>query len=437
MSAGFFPALLTLSVYGFAISLLFWRGTYKPFLYLAAFAVLGLTVKDRGWPRWERPFLVLLGLVLILVAQGWVLAGSKITGNFHVFLLWTVLMVYAITRLPERLGGRFRLTHGALAAALLAVSVPVHIAAYLLGADAAEADLMAELDRVFQSNPSGIPSDPAGRARFVEIARAAVLANVAGLFPNIHLLALYAVMTLPVLFHFSIQGRGALRWVFVLALAGDFWLLLKTQSRPGFLALLAGSLAVVPLLSRRHGSIALAAAVLVPAFLYATGIFGFAARIGELVDHFAQEERQAMWRETLALLRTNSAPEWLFGHGFGQFLPDYKPYSSFHSKQDFSFPHNFVLELLYSHGLLGLALVAGAYLALYGALLKSLRESPDRARARFGVVLISILTAHGVHAFLTLPIFSRPVLYPLSLVLGASLWYLRPPALGYGYSERA
>lgn len=426
LNGGFFPALLLVSVYGFTASLLFWRGTYKPALYLAAFAVAGLMVKFRMRLHPGRPFWVLFGLTLILFAQGCVMAGEKLTGNFHVFLLWFVLMVFAVTLFPERFGGRHEFSHRSLFAALLVVSVPIHILAYVLSAKTAEAALIAELTRIIQSHHIDQSVHSTGIAQMTEIARAAVLANTAGLFGNIHLLALYSVITLPILFYLFLRDKTVIRWVFVLALAGDFWLLLKTQSRPGFLALLAGSVATIPLLSVRRRLIALGATALVPALLYGTGVFGFTARINELIDHFAQEERLSIWRETWALLRMNTAVDWVFGHGFGQFLFDYKPYSSFHTNVDYSFPHNFILELLYSHGVVGLTLMAIACLGLYAMLFKSLSNTLDKSRRQIGILLISIITAHFVHTFLTLPVFSRPTLYPLSLILGMALRFLHP-----------
>ena len=309
LSIRFFPVLLAVSVYGFTISLLFWRGTYELSLYVAAFAVMGLVVvrwlaghqdladpsdgpapqalategkgtgdsplpcgeervRERGLPTPrlfpDRSFLIFFAIVLMLVVQGMMTAGSRITGDFHGFLLWSVLMVYAVGLLPERLGGRFRISHRWLGAVVVAASVPVQIVAYFHSVDNAEAALMVELSRIVEITHANVYADVDGFLALVEIAKAAAIANAAALFPNIHLLALYSVLTLPILFYFSLQPGNAMRWLFLLALLGDFWLLMKTQSRPGFLALLAGSLAVVPLLSFRLALAALAAAILVP-----------------------------------------------------------------------------------------------------------------------------------------------------------------------------
>lgn len=385
----FFPVLLLASVYSFGVFQLLWRGLYRQALYACAFAVLGLLATQRKPPRLEKPFLVLLALGAVLFAQGYILAGDSLNGNFHSVLLWSLLLVFAITLLPTAIGNQ-RIDHRVICAALLLISIPIQIVAELL------------------------INHKTGKA---------------GLFSNIHMLALYSVLTLPILFYFALDTRKGLRWLFILALIGDFWLLLRTQSRPGFLALLAGSLAVAPILSPRRRLLAFGASLLVPVCLYSSGLLGFDDRIDELIRNFAKEERLAIWRETLLLQQTSAPLEWVFGHGFGQFYLDYQPYSSFHyKKEDYPSPHNFILELLYSHGAVGLILVSAAYIAIYRALLQALSNAQEPARKKLAVLFICIVTTHFVHTFLTLPIFSRPALYPFGLILGAIFRFLHDPA---------
>jgi hypothetical protein len=380
-----FQNLLVLSVYGFALSLLLGRGTYKPSLYVCAFAVAGVLALHRGPVHLEKPLLVALGLGAIFLAQGLIAAHGAISGNFHVALAWSMLAAAAVTLLPARFGRRRRLTHDGAASVLAVIFVVAQVVAY-----------MSEFRK-------------------------------AGLFSNIHYLALYSVITLPILYYFAQNARAALRWVFVLSLVGDFWLLLKTQSRPGFLALLASSLVIIPFLSSRNRGLALAAILLVPGALYVADGFGFAARINDLAIHFFHEERLAIWRETLAMQSKSSWAEWWFGHGLGQFFRDYQAVSSFHQErhEDYFSPHNYFLDLLYSHGIVGLILFLIAYGLFYGklaAMVLSSRENPLRA---VGILLISVTTADLVHTFLTTPFFSRHNLYPLSLIVGVGLRYFR------------
>jgi O-antigen ligase len=245
-----------------------------------------------------------------------------------------------------------------------------------------------------------------------------------GLFSNIHYLALYSAMTMPILYYLAVEAKSTVRWLFIALMVGDLFLLMKTQSRPGYLALLAGSLAVIPFLAPRFRLWTLGSSLLIPTALYLSGLFGFAARIDDLILNFAKEERPLIWRETMDLLARNSWSEWLFGHGLGQFYRDYQAAPSYHYEDYYSSPHNYFLELLYSHGLAGLILLVFAYGLFYKLLAIRLADRDDNTRRRVGLLIVSITTAQLVMGFLTIPIFSRHNLYPLGLIVGAGLKYI-------------
>jgi len=379
LRARLLEGLLTASIYGFGVSLLFGVGTHDIFLYLSAAAVVGLALPARGRCRISRPMAALLALVAVLAVQGYLMApAGGIDLRFLEHLSWPVAAVAGVIMLPERFGSGRRPLHKPL----LAVLSVVYVIAQWMG---------------FAAYPGKF-----------------------GLFSNPHVLALYCVLTLPILFYFSVAaGRGAMQGLFLLALLADALLLLKTQSRPGFLALLAGSLAIVPFLAARRRRTTVSAILAVPALLYLSGIYGFDARVDDLFANALKEERVAIWTETAEMQSASSAREWVFGHGFGQFYRDYPAYSSFHAVVDFSFPHNFLLELLYSHGVVGLALAISAYALFFRTLLSRIASADRPGQRQAGLLLIVVATAHLAHAFLTLPFFSRSTLYPLSLILGA------------------
>ncbi|BBL73332.1 hypothetical protein MishRS11D_04300 [Methylomagnum ishizawai] len=382
LNGDLFPLLLLLSVYGFALSLLLGRGSYKPCLYLCGYATLGILASTRP-PRLDRDILAVVGLGALLLGQGLAMAGDKLWGSAHTALFGATLLVFALRLLPDRLAQGRPPPHAAIAASLLLVAVLAHAIAYPLKL------------------------------------------NQAGLYSNLHYLALFSVTTLPLLFYFAATIQNRLRWLCILALAVDFWLLLKTQSRPGYLALLASALASLPFLSRRCQSLALGSILLLPLGLYFSGLFGFAARVDDLAANFLKEERMIIWRETWAMQLRSPPLEWAFGHGFGAYFWNYQPISSYHDKEDFTFPHNYFLEVLYSHGLLGLTLVVLAYASFFWKLAITTWRCQDQTGTRFGIMLISVASAELVQSFLTLPLFSRHQLYPFGLLLGASLYYFR------------
>jgi hypothetical protein len=381
---GPFPSLLLLSVLGFALSLLLGRGTYKPSLYLCGFATAGMLAFRSDGLRLDRSVPMILGLGAFLLGQGLLMAGSKLTGGFHTALAWAMLMVFAVQLLPSRLPEGFRPhSYATVAQVFLVATVLIQVAAY----------------------PFKL--------------------NEAGLFSNVHYLALFSVVTLPVAFYFVATAKAPRRWLFALALLGDFWLLLKSQSRPGYLSLLAGAVATVPFLAPRPRRFALAAIVLLPMCIYLTGWFGFAGRVDDLAAHFLKDERFVIWRESWGMQTRSSSLEWWLGHGFGSFYLDYQPVSSFHGTDEFSFPHNYFLEVLYSHGILGVAVVASAFVVFFRKLVVAVAACRDPSRHALGMLLVSVAAADWVQGFLTLPLFSRHNLYPFSLILGASLHYLR------------
>jgi hypothetical protein len=376
-----FQGLLVLGVYGFALSLLLDVGLYRLSLYLCSAAILGLALSSSPPLRVGRPTLALLGVGLIFLVQGWAMADGPIGGHFDHALAWSMVAVLAIVLLPPRASRQFN--HESALAWLLLAFVAAQVEQSLL-------------------HP---------RLHY-------------GLFHNIHHLALYSAMTLPVLYYLARDAKGAMRWWLVAALAGDLFLLLKTQSRPGYLALLAAALVVVPFLSSRIRWLTLAGTVAIPSALYFSGLFGFAARINDLVVNFAKEERPLIWKETLAIQMRSSWREWWFGHGLGQFYENYRAAPSYNYEDHFSSPHNYLLDLLYSHGLTGLALLIVAYVLLYRNIIASLSASRDAEYRRLGILIVSIVTAQLVMGFLTVPFFSRHNLYPLALILGASMKYI-------------
>lgn len=384
VGTSFLAGLLSASIYGFGISLLLGFGIHKIFLYLCAAVVICLALLSRSGFPIDRPMAALLSLVVLLTGQGYLMASANETDfRFLEHLSWPVAAVAGVVMLPERFGSRWQLTHKPIIAVLAAF----YVVAQWIGF--------------------------------------AIFPDKFGLFANPHFLALYCLLTLPILFYFSIANGGGQRWLFILALLGDALLLLKTQSRPGFLALLAGSLAIVPFVAVRYRWMTFSAVLIIPGLLYASGIYGFDDRMDDFFGDLRKEERVAIWTETAEMQSASSVREWIFGHGFGQFYRDYQGVSSFHSVVDFSFPHNFLLELLYSHGLIGLIVVIAGYGLFFAKLWVHTATANNDTRRQIGVLLIVVTTVHFAHAFLTLPFFSRSTLYPLSLIVGGGFRFFK------------
>lgn len=402
--------LLLLGIYGFVLSLLINRGTWEISLAVAAVGVLLALSQRDVRSRLRRPQVWLLGIGLMFLLFGWIMATRPIQGHEPKSVIGGLIMALAIGLAPARVSTRF--SHADCAALLLMVFVPVQVVADLLGK---------------QGYHDGLR----------------------GLYRNIHFLALYCVLTLPLLAYLLRTERGRARLLLGGLLLGDLWLLLQTHSRPGYLAVLVSALPLLPFLPTRWRWAALGTMLILPVGLYTSSLFGFSARIDDLATHFAAEERWTLWREFPALQASSSAAQWWLGHGFSQYVWDYQPFSSFHKnseidrlelalpsnvlhfqyddpaieKRDLTFPHNYLMEVLYSHGLLGLSLFVVAILAWIQGLVSGIRQSAGDGQRRLGLLLLSCTIGLLVFGFLTLPFFSRHNLHPLSVVLGLSLRY--------------
>ena len=245
-----------------------------------------------------------------------------------------------------------------------------------------------------------------------------------GLFSNLHYMALYAVMTLPVMVYALISAPSLrVRCVMALTLLGNVWLLLETRSRPGYLAVIGSALVVLPWMAPRFRwrIIMLMAGILT--LLYLGNLANFSARIDDFVAHFGQDERWEIWIEAVRFQQGSSGLQWLFGHGIGAFFHDFREIALLGGIKTYLSPHNFFMEILYSHGILGLMLVTGAYgLFLYRLAIST--SSNDSALSRqMGLMLLSVATAQLIHGFSTVPFFSRDYLLPLGFVLGAGLLF--------------
>ena len=323
------------------------------------------------------------------------MAVNPIEGDHHGVLAWSLFTVILISLLPARIPGP--VGHRTLITLILTVCVLAQCAAWLWGGE-----------EVYMTG------------------------QYQGLYSNPHYLAMYAVLAAFFLAYLIGCQRG---WQ-VLALGGllllDLWLLALTRSVPALLGMLMGILALLPCGSSRLRAtimVVVGLATVVALGTYAVGGFELSRMVTGLVSFIEREERWVLWREFWILQGRSTELQWWFGHGFGQFLNDYMSVSSFHAKLvepyvDFASPHNYLLELLYSHGIMGLLLFVLAYGLWFWGLCQAIVASHRVDRRRLGLLLLSLAVAQSVLGFLTMPFFSRRNLYLVSLLLGISLRYM-------------
>jgi hypothetical protein len=375
---------LTLGLWIFLLSLLISRGTYSAGLILMGLSLLLRGVYQPEPFNWTRALGVFMALMTGSVLQG-VLMATDSPGDMVVPLFGSMVVVAGILQLPPTPGSKIRWEP--LLTASLVFFVTLHLTY-----------------DVFWT-------------RWPKFGKSA-------LFTNIHYIAQYAVFTLPFLVMEALRTLGRVRWLMVLLILGDLWLLLESRSRPGYLSLIASVLVVLPYLGRglRWQSLGLLVGLL--GILYLCNVAHFQERINEMALHFYEDERGEIWFETWLLQSKSTPMEWLLGHGLGQFAHDYQIVSLLKRIKPYWAPHCFLFEIIYSHGLLGLMGLMVAGVLFFQQLLKAIRISVGEDRT-MGLLLLAMATALVVDGFFTIPFWSRNFLYPMSLVVGASFLYLQ------------
>ncbi len=242
-----------------------------------------------------------------------------------------------------------------------------------------------------------------------------------GTFENPHYLASMAAITLPLIFYGGRELGGRFLPLFLVLGLLDLDLLLRSGSRPAMLALLGATLLVVFVFaSVRQKLFAMASAGALAAFLVISKYAGTAARMEDLLVNLSREERVGIWTESWHMIWEGSLLARLVGHGIGSFASAYPRYGN--SEFNFlSFPHNYVLQLLYENGIWGASIVLAGLIALVILLVRLLRQAPSGKERLWASCLLVIFLVWLGMSNLTFGFYSKYTLYPLGFLVGAVL----------------
>ena len=240
-----------------------------------------------------------------------------------------------------------------------------------------------------------------------------------GTFTNIHYLALFTVLVLPVLFYYLWTTGGWGKIIFIAVLLMDADLLLKTGSRPTFLALIIGAVfAVFLLIEGRRKWIGAGLIIGFLMALYITDYANFATRLQDFIVHLTDEERFQLWRKAWNLLQQNSLFTWIFGHGIGWFPIDYTIEST---SKTLIFPHAQILEILYLNGIIGFLLVFGGLSYVLIVALITAREAGEENSVIFLRCMLVVYLIWLVLCGMNFPFYSKYSQFPLAFILGTLL----------------
>lgn len=244
-----------------------------------------------------------------------------------------------------------------------------------------------------------------------------------GTAKNPHYLALFSSISLVVVLYGLFRVPTVmLKSLMALCVVVAGGLLIHSWSRPTWIGLVLAGFLVACLLTSRRRFYLLAVMAIVLSVLTVTDMGGFTTRSSDLIENLKTEERVTIWQETWQMQSESSELQWLVGHGIDSFEDAFKPYSShYKAGTEFNSPHNYVLELLFVSGGLGLSLMLVLFYGLYGTLVKAITARDERENIY--MVLIAVLTASMVLTSLTLPFFSSYSMNVIAIIIGVLLYF--------------
>ena len=241
-----------------------------------------------------------------------------------------------------------------------------------------------------------------------------------GTFTNIHYLATFAVLALPIIYYFFWVTTSWHKVLFAFIVIMDADLLLQTGSRPAFLGIIVGTFFVfVFLVKGRYKWFGMIFICFILVALYLTDYGNFASRIQDLIVNLAEEERIQLWAKSWNKLKDNSLLTWIFGHGIGWSPINYTKGPTF--KVTFVSSHSHFLEIVYLNGLIGFVLIFGGLTLLFISIVNAARQNQNRKIRLLLKCLIIVFLSWLIHCGLNFPFYSKYSLYPLAFILGTIL----------------
>jgi len=242
-----------------------------------------------------------------------------------------------------------------------------------------------------------------------------------GTAKNPHYLAMYSAIALIAAMYcfFKVTLKMKLLIGFSIILLSMF--LLHSSSRPAWIGLITSSLLTLMFLKRQEKLFFGLSIVVILIGLTITNAGNFANRFDELLFNLNTEERVVIWQDTWKMQTQSSTNSWLFGHGLDAFEESFKPYSRNHlQKIDFNSPHNFILELLFISGVMGLLLAVQLLWQIYKNLIIGINR--QNQYQNIYLVLMLVITSNLILVSITLPFFTSYNLNIIAIVAGGILF---------------
>ena len=242
---------------------------------------------------------------------------------------------------------------------------------------------------------------------------------------NPHYLAFYSAASLIFGLYAFFNIKQSSRWLLAIPilLLGVF--LVKTGSRPTWIGLIVAGFLVMLYLEPKTRKWSFVTLIMVLTSLSVINLGGFESRSADLLLHLKTEERVTIWQDVWRMQSDSSVTQWILGHGLDVFKDHFKAYSHYHLQSiDFNSPHNFILELLYTSGFIGVGLATILIVLMYRYLsLALIANTPDKA---IYLLLMAVFTTMLITVSITVPYFSGYNLNTMAVLFGILLSVYSP-----------
>lgn len=238
-------------------------------------------------------------------------------------------------------------------------------------------------------------------------------------YDNPHYLAFYSASLFIVAIEIFFKVPKNIKWQLAIAIAFLGYFILLSQSRPTWIGLIFSGLCLLLYLESALKKRVILIFALLMTVLIVFNIGNFAGRFGDLLLNITTEERATIWRDAWQLQMASTPMQWLTGHGLSldAYEEAFKTYSQFHLvNNDFNTPHNFILEILYASGVIGLGFSLLLLVKIYQKLLRLIKVK-DQYR-RLYILLLLVFTTNLITVSITVPFTSIYNLNMIALVIG-------------------
>lgn len=281
-------------------------------------------------------------------------------------------------------------------------------------------------------------------------------------------ICIYAAATFMLALYFLVKSPWPLKIISLPILVSIALFILYVSWRPVMLGIMIGLSCSLLLCYQHKRRTILGGLILLLVILFASNIAHFRDRMTTLITQRSGDERVIVWQDTWKMQMDSPIKKWIIGHGLMSFKEDFKLYSRFsmhpesiHTPKsppqrlwvysqkfndylihfriysdyvktkkaihpaakkavNWRSPHNLVLDVLYSSGLLGLTFICGFYFLTISHLAK-LSHSSNKHRL-LACLTMSALISNAIVNGLNFPFFLPFNLVPLAFICGTALY---------------